>query len=158
MDYCIGAHPAINLPLNEGAFEDYVITFNKEEDDTIWFDMTNDYFDVNKRIDYVDSSKKVWNLKYDHFDDDVIVFDKVKSNSLTLINSKTNYGIRFDFDNFDSMAFWTPAKKQSPFLCLEPWNGMGLRSDENDEFAEKFSIQHLKVGEERSCTWSINTL
>lgn len=53
------------------------------------------------------------------------------------------------FADFASVAFWTPAGKRAPFLCVEPWNGSAVCSDEDDEFAHKHDVQILGPGEKK---------
>lgn len=143
IDYCIGAHPGVNLPIGEGRFEDFCLEFNQNEDcGCPVYDIEALQVDVNNRVDYTKGSNRL-PLKYRDFDQDAIIFDRIHSNSVQLKNNQTGRGIQVDFTGFDSIAFWTPTKKDAPFLCIEPWNGMAVRSDEDDDFAHKFGVKHL---------------
>lgn len=144
MPYCIGAHPAFNVPVGEGEFEDYSLVFNKNEDCTaIVYDIDRLRFDVEKRVDYLKKGNQL-DLKYSYFDNDAIVFEKINSDSVTLKSRKTGRGVQVDYKGFKSIAFWTPVKKNAPFLCIEPWNGMAARSDDDGNFEHKFGVETLK--------------
>ncbi|MFZ2537441.1 MAG: aldose 1-epimerase family protein [Oscillospiraceae bacterium] len=150
INYCIGAHPAFNVPIGEGSFEDFCLEFNKNEDSTCpIYDSENLQIDVNKRIDYTKGGNMI-QLSYSNFDSDAIIFDTINSNSVKLKSIKTGRGIQFDFMGFDSIAFWTPTKKAAPFICIEPWNGMAVRSDEDDDYANKFGVKHLAINEQHN--------
>lgn len=141
MYYCIGAHPAFNIPTNE--FENCSLVFNKPETNkTIVYDVDGLYFDANRRVDYTGGTNK-FDLKYSCFDEDAVVFDETNSDSVELINNKTGEGVRVDYNGFSSIAFWTPVKMNAPFLCIEPWNGMAVRSDESDNYEEKYGVLQL---------------
>ncbi|MEG0571359.1 MAG: aldose 1-epimerase family protein, partial [Oscillospiraceae bacterium] len=146
IDYCFGAHPAINIPFNgNGAFEDYCVEFEQNETaDCPVFDMQNRQFDMNNTVRILDNQNRFM-LSYDLFDIDAIVFDKLKSNSVKLYHVKTGRGIEVDFTGFDFVAFWTPAGKKAPFLCIEPWCGIAACSDEGDNFADKRAVKHLEI-------------
>lgn len=146
IDYCLGAHPAFNVPVgSEGCFEDYCLEFNQNEGLCTTYDLEKLCFDPNKQIDLT-KGKNVIPLKYDLFDNDAFVFDNINSDSVKLKSIKTGRGVQFDFNGFKSIAFWTPIKKNAPFLCIEPWNGMAYRSGEDADFAHKFGVCHLDVG------------
>lgn len=158
MDYCIGGHPAFNVPMGEDSFSDYYLEFNQKEDGgCIVYDLEKLEFSVDRRVDLTDGSNRVA-LHYDLFDEDALVFDTIRSDSVKLQSAKTGLGVQFDFHGFSSIAFWTPIKLQAPFLCLEPWNGMGVRSDEDDVFAHKYGACHLKPGESKQCGWAFRPI
>lgn len=150
MHYCIGAHPAFNIPIGEGTFSDYSLTFNKNETcKAVVYDLEKLHFDVNRRVDYLKGGNTL-QLQYDYFDNDAIVFEDINSDKVTLTSCKTGRGVEVHYDGFDSIAFWTPTKKSAPFLCIEPWNGMGARSNEGSEFTDKFGVKTLQKDEQHS--------
>jgi len=151
IDYCFGAHPGFNVPLEKGgAFEDYCIEFNEQEPDGCpVFDFENNQINMENRVDFMKGSKKLM-LHYDYFDNDALVFDKVHSDSVKLYSTKTGSGVEVFFGDFDFVAFWTPIKMSAPFLCIEPWCGMAVCSDEGGAFEEKRGVKHLLCGEKQS--------
>lgn len=157
IDFCLGAHPAFNVPVGNdkyGNFEDYCLEFNKNEGTCTVYDTEKLEFNPDKQVDLTKGTNKI-QLKYSLFDNDAFVFDTINSDSVKLKSNKTGRGVQFDFTGFDSIAFWTPTKKDAPFLCLEPWNGMAVRTGEDDDFAHKYSAKHLDINEQFSCKISI---
>jgi len=150
MYYCIGAHPGFNCPMEEGErFEDYQLRFEKEEDcHAVVYDLEASQFDRACRGYYLDHTA-VLPLRYGLFDRDAVYFEGLRSKKVSLVHKRTGRGVEVSFADFASVAFWTPAGKRAPFLCIEPWNGSAVCSDEDDEFAHKHDVQCLRAGEKR---------
>lgn len=150
MDYCFGAHPAFRVPLDgQGGFEDYYLEFSEPETaDCPVFDFEKNQINVENRVSYLKNEQKL-PLKYSYFDQDAIIMDNPKSNRVRLLSSVTGRGVEVEFGDFDFIAFWTPIKAEAPFLCIEPWCGMAVCSDESDEFSQKRGVKHLEPGEEQ---------
>lgn len=159
IDYCLGAHPAFNIPVDGiGGFEDYTLTFNKPETAKCpVFDFDNKQFNVDNRATYLDNETTL-PLKYGYFDNDAIFFDAPASDHVKLTSVKTGRGVDVGFPGFDFVAFWTPIKKEAPFLCIEPWCGVAVCSDEGDEFKKKRGVKHLEVDEQRDITLTIQPI
>lgn len=159
IDYCFGAHPGFNVPLSaDGTFEDYSLTFSEYEPDGCpVFDFDNNQINMENRTDFMNGSKTL-DLHYDYFDNDAIVFDKVHSDRVTLASRKTGEGVEVSFGDFDFVAFWTPIKMNAPFLCIEPWCGMAVCSDEGGTFEEKRGAKHLEEGGSQSFVMTIRPL
>ncbi len=151
IDYCLGAHPAFNAPLQgDSGFEDYILELNKNESGGCpVYDCDKLEFNINNRVDYLDNSNKLM-LKYSYFDNDAILFDKIVSSNVKLQNIKSGRGVEVKFDGFDYIAFWTPTKMDAPFLCIEPWIGMAVCNDEDDNFISKRGVKHLEIDEQHS--------
>ncbi len=43
-------------------------------------------------------------------------------------------------------AFWSPYDKQAPFVCIEPWYGIGDPRGFSGEFKDKPLMNHLQPG------------
>lgn len=159
IDYCLGAHPAFNIPVNgEGKFEDYCLEFNKSEGDgSAVYDVPNLQIDVNNRLHLMDENNRI-QLKYSHFDNDAMIFDRINSDSVKLFSIKSGRGVQVDFKGFDAVAFWTPTKLDAPFLCIEPWNGMAARSDEDNQYTSKLGVKHLELDQQHSFKLTITPI
>lgn len=159
MYYHIGAHPAFNCPLYEGEkFTDYILQFEQKETClSPVYDLEKFQFDNDNRVCHLNFSDTL-PLDYSMFQKDAIVFDDIKSRKVSLINPATNKGVSVDFHSFDIVAFWTPMNDTAPFLCIEPWNGSTIYSDEDNEFIHKRCIQTVKPGEKQSYQLVINIL
>jgi len=53
------------------------------------------------------------------------------------------------------IAFWSPYGKQAPFVCIEPWYGIGDPRGFNGEFKDKPMMNHLLPGSAFSAEYSI---
>ncbi|MBQ9990186.1 MAG: aldose 1-epimerase family protein [Lachnospiraceae bacterium] len=159
MIYHIGAHPGFNCPLEEGeAFSDYVIEFAQDERlESYVYDLENMCFFADKRMVH-GATGKMLKLSGELFDQDALYFYHTNSRSVALKNPVSGKGIRMDYPDFVSIAFWTPMGGNAPFLCLEPWNGSGIFEDEDDHFANKRDIQTLAAGKQKEYRLSISIL
>lgn len=159
MYYHIGAHPAFNCPLYEGEnFTDYILQFEQKETCmSPVYDLEKLQFNNYNRVCHLNNSD-VLTLDYSMFQKDAIVFDDMKSRKVSLINPATKKGVSVDFHSFDVVAFWTPMNDTAPFLCIEPWNGSAIYSDEDNEFIHKRNIQTIKPSEKKSYQLVINIL
>ena len=157
--YNIGAHPGFNCPLCDGErFEDYVLEFEKEETaESMVYDAAHLQFDVNHRKPMLDHSN-VLPLTYELFVDDAIFFDGVASRKVAIKNPATGKGVEVDYRDFETVAFWTAMPSKGPFLCVEPWNGSAIRSDEDDELKNRHFIQSLEVGDKKGYHLGIRIL
>ena len=151
IDYTFGAHPGFNVPVDgNGGFEDYCLEFDQPETAGCpVYDFDKNEINMSNRADFTNGTNKMM-LKYSDFDNDAIMFDQPKSSKVKLYSIKTGRGVEMDFGDFDFIAFWTPIKMDAPFLCMEPWCGMAVCSDEGDEFAKKRGCKHLPVGEQHN--------
>lgn len=159
MFYLIGAHPGFVCPLEEGeSFEDYCLEFEQEENTaSMPYDLNHMQFDSTARRFKLENTK-VLPLNYELFYDDAIFFEDIHSRKVSLVNPSTRKGVEVDFSGFDTVAFWTPYDKPSKFVCIEPWNGSGIRDDEDDNFENRHHVQILKPEEEKTYHMGIRIL
>lgn len=147
ISYCIGAHPGFVIPLEDGeAFSDYQLEFDQvEHTSSVVYDLENHQFDMTHRLPLLDGTN-VLPLSYGLFDNDALFFDELKSRKVSIVNPATKKGVEVDYSGFETVAFWTPDHKEAPFVCVEPWNGSAICSNEDDEFLHKNHVQILKPG------------
>ena len=125
MPFLIGGHPAFFCPMKEGElFTDYMLRFEDENVPDL-------------------------HLQYPMFDNDAILYENLKARTVKLISSRTEKGIQFDFPGYESVAFWTPIKKDAPFLCIEPWCGGNMDQVSCTDMLQKKYVQFLSGGQAR---------
>lgn len=152
MPFCIGGHPGFLL---EDGIENYKLVFECEEDCDIG------HVDENCRYcdDYVIEKRlvgKEWELCYKDFDIDALFVKGVKSNKVSIVKKATDEVLlTFDYTGFKELVLWTAPGKQSPYLCLEPWNGLPPLLDESGNFEDKPHITMLKPNEEYSVGYKV---
>lgn len=148
--YCLGAHPGFRCPLEDGQrFEDYQLEFEQKETlSALVYNLETMQFDRNLRAPILENSH-VLPLNYSLFDQDAVYFDKIASRKVSLVHAVTKKGVEVSYPSFSSVAFWTPTKKDAPLLCVEPWNGSAICSDEDDVFVHKHDVEELDKGESK---------
>ena len=157
--YQIGAHPGFRCPLfQDESFEDYVLEFEKEETaSSIAYDLENLQFNTADRKLRLDHSRTL-PLSYDLFSDNAVFFDAIASRSVALKNPASGKGVSVAFPDFETIAFWTSMPSKGPFLCVEPWNGSAIRSDEDDNFLNRHFLQTVLPGDKKQYQMQITVL
>lgn len=142
--YCIGTHPGFNCPLHNGErFEDYELIFGVQESHGYRsYDTANLQFDMRTEHPFPGSGKSI-PLSRNLFESDAIWFDRPNSREVSLVNPSTGKGIKVSFEDFSSIAFWTATAREATYICLEPWNGSAVCSDEDNDFQHKNHLQKL---------------
>ena len=150
MYYQLGAHPGFNCPLHSGEhFENYVLEFEQEETAGYHsYDLNRMEFDMNSCTPVLDHASVI-PLTHELFANDAIFFTDLHSKKVTLKNPVTGCGVEVSYPDFATIAFWTAAATKAPFLCVEPWNGSAIRSDEDDNLLNRHFLQKVESGESK---------
>ncbi len=159
MTFCLGGHPGFNCPLSpeDGGFEDYSLYFEDAEGCTV--SLTKDGY-MNKSLPKLNKLKGTNELPlvYSDYDNDAMIVEYLPKKTVKLLSRKSGKGFSFKFDGFDALGLWTPIKKHSPFICLEPWNGLPADVDETtDARSKKYSLT-IKPDEEYTVGYSIDII
>jgi galactose mutarotase-like enzyme len=149
MPFSIGAHPAFALP---GNFENYAIQFEKEES-LEYYLLENDL--ISNKTKTLELQNKLVPLNYQLFENDALIFKKLESNSVTILEN-SNPKLRVNFNNFPSLGIWT--KMNAPFLCIEPWFGYSDTNENSGNLFEKEGIQILEENKTFRSEFSIEIL
>jgi galactose mutarotase-like enzyme len=136
LPFSIGAHPAFALTKD---FDNYSIEFEKEEllesallDRGLICDKTQSIVLKNKQIP----------LSYELFEIDTLIFKKMESKTITLLEQQVPM-LRVNFMDFPNLGIWT--LKNAPFLCIEPWFGYADTTNNTGNIIEKEGIQILET-------------
>lgn len=149
--FSVGAHPAFAVPLTSGtAYEDHYLEFNKAERLKRW-KIKNGLIDSHTEDLPTENGKL--GLQHELFYEDAIVLKGLQSNCISLACNKHDHGLNFYFNDFGFLGIW--AAKDAPFVCLEPWCGIGDHVDHNQLLTDKEGINLLGPGETFSRTWSV---
>ncbi|MDP9008745.1 MAG: aldose 1-epimerase family protein [Pseudomonadota bacterium] len=89
------------------------------------------------------------------FDDDVLIFDQIKSRSV-LYGGNGGPRIKVGFPDAPWLAVWT--KPGAPFICIEPWHGITDPQGFSGDFKDKPGVFILKAGESMSAKMDITLL
>lgn len=159
MPFCIGAHTAFNCPLYPGEqFEDYRLVFDQTEDSDSLPLTAEGLLAPGPGIPLLRGTDTI-PLSHEPFDKlDTLIFDGLRSTGVRLIHKDTGRGVRMEFGDFPMIAFWTAARKNAPFLCLEPWHGCAAWDNESGRFEDKPHCVTLQPGETRALSFTVRPL
>ena len=106
---------------------------------------------------YIDGSHEMTEIPLDMIHDGMIAFgdeffacDSVKihdcqTHQACLLRPDGTPAVTVDY-RCPVIAFWSPYKKQAPFVCIEPWYGLGDPRGYQGEFKDKPYMNHLQPG------------
>lgn len=149
--FSIGGHPAFAAPINgQGSYENYYLQFNKDDEIT-YHHIENNLISANTTTIELEENKLP--LTHELFYNDALVFKSLKSDSISLMNSKNYNGLNFKFKDFPYFGIW--AAPDADFVCLEPWCGIADSVDHNQELTEKEGIIRLEPETPWERTWQV---
>lgn len=148
MPFCVGGHPAFNVPMEDGAkFSDYQLVFEKEEEGINSLAPGGYLIDGEEKLKELENGR-VLALNHALFDPrDALVFAGLRSRSVELVHRESGRGLRFDFPKMEVLAVWSMPGKNADYLCLEPWHGMPGRVQDSDRFEDKPYVTMLAPGQ-----------
>jgi galactose mutarotase-like enzyme len=146
MPFSIGAHPAFDLP---GDFENYSLAFEKEE--TLSYYLLEDGL-ISNSTNELALDKNELHLNYKLFENDALVFKKIASKSITILENSKPF-LKVNYSDFPDLGIWTPPN--APFICIEPWFGYSDTVDQFGNLFEKEGIQVLEANTTFHSTFSI---
>ena len=93
-------------------------------------------------------------LTYELFEKDALVVEHKQIDQVTFLTAdkKPYLTVRFDAP---LVGFWTPAGKQAPFVCIEPWYGRCDRAEYAGEFSRRDWMNQLLPGACQHMAFSI---
>ena len=155
MLFTIGAHPGFMCPLNkEEKFSDYYFEFSEAETADLLIVRPEGFF--GHELKPFLKNEKTFDLSYDLFIPDALVFKNLKSDTVYLKSKNHNKHVKFEFPGFTYLGIWT--RNNAPYVCIEPWMSLGDYYDFNGEFKDKPGMLTLKPSEEFSISHIITVV
>lgn len=160
LPFCIGGHPAFNVPVpgDAPAFEDYALEFARP-----WTASTpiivGALWDYGTQIPLLEDENRL-QMSRSLFDHDTVVLEDVPESTVTLAGPE-GHGVRLGFEGFDYLGIWSPFSADgegAPMLAVEPWCGTATRTDEDDVFEHKQGLLVAAPGETVTKTFRITLL
>ncbi|MBB6502964.1 aldose 1-epimerase family protein [Pedobacter cryoconitis] len=149
--FSAGGHPAFAVPLTaETSYEDYYLEFSADES-VVYHEIENNLISDQTAILQLDERKL--NLQHSLFYNDALVFKDLKSNTISLKNTKNQHGLHFRFIAFPFFGIW--AAKDADFVCLEPWCGIADGVHHNQQLSDKEGIVSLSPGQDWKRIWEV---
>ena len=141
----IGGHPAFNIPnMKAGENQHGRIRLDNQEP----MDALHSYGDGSHAMDevpFIEAEDGIMEFSDNTWRNDSIKIHKCQLHRAELLNKAGKPEVTVEFRT-PVVAFWSPYDKQAPFVCIEPWYGIGDPRDFNGEFKEKPLMNHLQPG------------
>lgn len=136
----IGGHPAFNIP--GGKTEGIIKLDNEEPMDVLksYADGSHDMVEVPLEADM-----GILELNNNFWRNDSVKIHKSQTRRAMLIDTNGEPAVTVDYKT-PVCAFWSPFDKHAPFVCIEPWYGIGDPRGWKGEFKEKPLMNHLQPG------------
>lgn len=126
MHFSIGGHPAFSCPLYDGDKQtDYFIALKDKDGNRLESfvntllapgGLTSDETEVRTY------PEGLIPISEDLFDVDTLVIEKNQVRQAALVDRDKNEYLNIKYDT-PLLCIWSPARKNAPFVCLEPWYG-----------------------------------
>ena len=168
LPFCVGGHPAFNVPLPAGkasdpadettdneaeSFEDYKVKFTRPWSCRVPVIGNNGLMSWEDAYECPVASDTVA-LSHGLFDHDALMFTDAPDSTLTLLGTRSGHGGRVEFPDFRYIGVGSAAGA-SPFVALEPWTGHTTARDEDNVFEHKAGMTILQPGETDKRTFHI---
>ena len=141
----IGGHPAFNIPdMKPGESQSGRIRLDNEEP----MDALHSYLDGSHEMDevpFVETENGLMEFSNNTWRNDSIKIHKCQLHRAELLNKAGESEVTVTFRT-PVVAFWSPYDKQAPFVCIEPWYGIGDPRGFKGEFKDKPLMNHLQPG------------
>ena len=150
MSFSIGAHPAFNLKEGENYFK-----FDTEED--IIYHLLDPAGLCDKKCAYTLKNDGYVKITHDMFDNDAMIIENNQAKEVAICDKNKSPYLKVKFDT-PLFGLWSPAKKNAPFVCIEPWYGRCDYSDFNGELSERDYIININRDEKFSASYEVELL
>lgn len=136
----IGGHPAFNVP--GGKLEGRIKLDNEAPMTTLksYPDGSHDMEEVSLEADM-----GIMEITSEFFRNDSVKIHKSQTHRAMLVDTDGEPAVTVDYQA-PVCAFWSPYGKQAPFVCIEPWYGIGDPRGFSGEFKDKPLMNHLLPG------------
>lgn len=146
MYFSIGAHPAFNL-------KDGVNYFGFDTDDDIKYKLLSGGL-LDKYTEYTLENNGGAEIVKGMFDKDALVVEDGQAHEVTLCGSDRQPYVKVSFDA-PLFGLWSPAGKDAPFVCIEPWYGRCDGADFDGALEERDHCMSLEPANEFYAEYSI---
>lgn len=140
----IGGHPAFNVPgMKAGDTQSGRIRLDNEES----LDGLKSYIDGSHEMTEipVEAEQGIIEFTDNTWRNDSVKIHKSQVHRAELLGPDGEPEVTVDFRT-PVIAFWSPFGKQAPFVCIEPWYGLGDPRGFAGEFKDKPLMNHLQPG------------
>ncbi|NLP47592.1 MAG: aldose 1-epimerase family protein [Clostridiales bacterium] len=147
MYFSIGAHPGFNCSMGDLLEFELAETLSSLQIDPNHALLTK----IRKPIL---NNSEIIEIKRDTFEEDALIFEGLKSQSVWLRRQEKGQSLKFDFGRPSFLGLW--AKPAAPYVCIEPWYGINDSPEDYGELANKPAIESLPAGGVFSFSWKLS--
>lgn len=145
--FSIGGHPAFMCPIDGcGKQTDYGLLLKKNgqavKEVTVGVLADGLLSEETFALQTIDGLHKIEETMFDR---DALIIEKQQLDEVSLVYPDGTPYVTVIFDT-PLMGIWSPAKKQAPFVCIEPWYGRCDRAGFDGELGEREYGNRLAVG------------
>jgi galactose mutarotase-like enzyme len=152
MPASFGFHPALRWPLPYGQVRaDHRLTFEQDEPSPIRRIDREGVVEPTPYPTPVQGRDLI--LRDELFEDDAMIFDQIKSRSLTY-GAESGPKLEVAFPDTPYLGVWT--KPGAPYICIEPWHGIADPQGYDGDFRDKPGVFEVAPGEARTIAMSIS--
>lgn len=144
MYFSIGAHPAFNCPIKDGNQCDYKLKFNSDND-IEYFLLKNGLIDKSKKYT-LSLNNGYSDIIPGMFDNDALIIEDGQASEISLCYPDGSEYVTVK-TSAPLFGIWSPAKKNAPFICIEPWYGRCDADGFTGELSEREYSNTLRAGE-----------
>ena len=143
MYFSIGAHPAFMCPVKDGKQTEYKLRFNTDKD--IEYYLLDDGLLDRARKYQLELEDGYADIAPGMFDRDALIIEGGQASEISLCypDGSAYVTVRTSAPLF---GLWSPAGKNAPFICIEPWYGRCDASDFDGELSEREYSNTLAAG------------
>lgn len=153
MYFSIGGHPAFMCPLDgEGKQTDYFIEFDTDKDLT--YSKLSENGLVYKTDNVLATNGGKMQVTEHLFDEDALVVEGGQAKKISLCKPDGTPYLTVEFEA-PLFGLWSPAKKNAPFICIEPWYGRCDAEEFDGTLEEREYGNALAAGEEFAAEYRI---
>jgi galactose mutarotase-like enzyme len=158
MYFSIGGHPAFLCPLsNNEKQSDYYISFDIE------LPIHYIQIDENGLAEMIPIEEQrtlttengILSISADLFDHDALIIENHQCSQVSLLTPQKKPYLTVNF-NAPLFGLWSPAKKNAPFICIEPWYGRCDSKQLNGSLEDRDWSNKLDAGCSFETSYSID--
>lgn len=152
MYFSIGGHPAFVCPPDKTQSQsDCYLHFDS---DSITYEKINGNGLLVPGKYVLPLEDQSYRIKENTFDDDALIVQGGQAHKVSLLtpDKKPYVTVTFDAPLF---GLWSPAKKNAPFVCIEPWYGRCDKDAYNGELKGRDYEQTLEAGKSFDTSYQV---
>ncbi len=150
MYFSIGGHPAFNC--------DIANSYLKFKDtNALNIGVLNTTGELSKKVINFELEKNTLQLDSSLFDEDALIAEDNQCSEITLGTDKDTDLLKVSFDA-PVFGIWSPAGKNAPFVCIEPWYGRTDKEDFDQKLENRQWGNKLEPGQIFNSEYTITIL